>query len=197
MGVRRCLVFGMCLHAGSIRHGMIVLVAMILVMIMPVAMMIPIVVVITRFGMVMAVIIVMIMGVIVSGMIGGVIMTVIVMMLGRERLRGVPGIKRCTLDNLASHALAMSAAAGAAMTGAPAVGTVFRFLFGLAVGAFISLDQRLPVGDGDLVIVRVDFAEGEEAVAIAAVFDEGRLQRRFNAGDFGKVDITAKLLALG
>ena len=46
-------------------------------------------------------------------------------------------------------------------------------------------DQRLPVGDRDLVIVGMDFAEGEEAVAIAAVVDERRLQRRLYAGDLG------------
>lgn len=188
-------------HAGGFRHGMIVLIAVLVVMIMAMVMMVPMIM-IMRSGMVMAMVVVVIMGVIVSGMISGVIMAVIimaviVMVLGRERLRGVPGIKRCTLDDLAAHALAMSTATGAAMTGAPAVGTVLRFLFGLAVGAFVGLDQRLPIGDGDLVIVRMDFAEGQEAVAVAAVLDEGRLQRRFNAGDFGEVDIAAKLLALG
>jgi sugar/nucleoside kinase (ribokinase family) len=39
----------------------------------------------------------------------------------------------------------------------------------------------------------MDFREGEEAVPIAAVIDESGLQRRFYAGDLGKVDITAKL----
>jgi hypothetical protein len=68
---------------------------------------------------------------------------------------------------------------------------------GFAVGALVGLDQRLTVGDRDLIIVRMDFAEGEEAVTVAAVFDEGRLQRRFDARDLGEIDIAAKLLALG
>ena len=69
-------------------------------------------------------------------------------------------------------------------------------LLGLAVGALVGLDQRLTIGDRDLVIVGMDFAEGEEAVAIAAIFDEGRLQRRFDPRDLGEIDIAAKLLAL-
>ena len=49
------------------------------------------------------------------------------------------------------------------------------------------------VGDGDLVIVGMDFVEGQEAVAIAAVFDEGGLEAGLYAGDFGQVDVAAKL----
>ena len=65
------------------------------------------------------------------------------------------------------------------------------------MGAFIRLDQCLTVGDRDLIIVGMDFAEGEEAVAVSAVFDEGRLQRRLDARDLGKIDISTQLLALG
>ena len=59
------------------------------------------------------------------------------------------------------------------------------FRVGGALRALFFLDQRLPVGDRDLVVVRMDFAEGEEAVAVAAVVDEGGLQRRFDARDLG------------
>ena len=38
-------------------------------------------------------------------------------------------------------------------------------------------DQLLPIGHRDLEIVRMNFREGEEAVAVAAIFDEGGLQR--------------------
>ena len=62
------------------------------------------------------------------------------------------------------------------MAWATAAVTVLVFFLGLAVGALVGLDQRLTVGDRDLVIVRMNFAEGEEAVAVAAVFDEGCLQ---------------------
>jgi hypothetical protein len=34
-------------------------------------------------------------------------------------------------------------------------------------------------------------------VAIAAVIDEGRLQRRLYARDLGEIDVTAKLFAVG
>ena len=55
--------------------------------------------------------------------------------------------------------------------------------------------QRFAVGDGDLVVVGVDFAEGEEAVAIAAILDEGGLQRGLYARDLGEVDVAAQLAA--
>jgi hypothetical protein len=78
-----------------------------------------------------------------------------------------------------------------------AVGAVFAFFLGLAMGALIGLDQRLTVGDRDLVVVGVDFAEGEEAMPVAAILDEGGLKRRFYARDLGEVDVAAQLLALG
>ena len=40
----------------------------------------------------------------------------------------------------------------------------------------------------------MDFAEGEEAVAIAAIVDESGLKRRFDAGYLGEVDVSADLL---
>ena len=68
---------------------------------------------------------------------------------------------------------------------------------GRALGALVLGDQRLPVGDRDLVVVGMDFAEGEEAVAIAAVVDEGGLQRRLDARHLGQIDVAAKLLTVG
>ena len=57
--------------------------------------------------------------------------------------------------------------------------------------------QRVAVGLGDLVIIGMDFAEGEEAVAISAIVDERRLERRFDPGDLGEIDISFELLVLG
>ncbi len=74
---------------------------------------------------------------------------------------------------------------------------VVGLVVGVALGARFLGEQRLPVGDRDLVVVRVDFGEGQEAVAVAAVIDERRLQRRFDPGDLGEIDVTAKLLAVG
>ena len=65
------------------------------------------------------------------------------------------------------------------------------------MGALVGFDQRLTVGDRDLIVVRMDFAECQEAMAVAAIFDERRLQRRLYARDLGEIDIAAELLALG
>ena len=115
-------------------------------------------------------------------------------------LGGLRGILAGVLDDVALDAVAMAAAAGVAVARAATVavgGAVLALFLGLAMGALVGLDQRLTVGDRDLVIVGMDFAEGQEAVAVAAIFDEGRLQRRLYARDLGEVDIAAQLLALG
>jgi hypothetical protein len=78
----------------------------------------------------------------------------------------------------------------------PPVLAVFDFLFRLALRTFLVLDQRLTVGDRDLVVIGMDFAEGQEAVAVAAVFDERGLQRRFDPCDFCEIDVAAELFAL-
>src|SRR5204862_4344180 len=100
--------------------------------------------------------------------------------------------------HLALDLFAMTAAALVAVPRtAVAAGAVFALFLGLAMGALVGLDQGLTVGDRDLVIVGMDFAEGEEAVAIATIFDEGRLQRGFYPRDLREVDIAAQLFALG
>jgi hypothetical protein len=121
----------------------------------------------------------------------------VIMRLMIVRLVGLALVRACTLDHAALDAVAMAATARIAVARAAAVGAVFGFFLGLAMGAFIGLDQRLTVGDRDLIIVGMDFAEGQEAVAVAAIFDEGRLQRRLYAGDLGEIDISTQLLALG
>ena len=50
--------------------------------------------------------------------------------------------------------------------------------------------QQLPVGLRDLVVVGVDLAERQEAVALAAIVDERRLERGFDPGDLGEVDVS-------
>src|SRR4051812_4244320 len=110
-----------------------------------------------------------------------------------RRLIGNPGV-----DDLALHALAIAAAARVAVPrAAVAAGAVFGFLLGLAMGALVGFDQRLTVGDRDLVVVGVNFAERQETVAVAAIFDKGGLQRRLYPRDLGEIDIAAQLLALG
>ena len=100
------------------------------------------------------------------------------------------------VNDVALNAFATAAAARIAMTGTTAAGAVVRVFLRLAMCALVGFDQRLTVGDGDLVVVGMNFAERQKAVAIAAILDERRLQRRFNACDFGEIDVSAQLFAL-
>jgi hypothetical protein len=92
------------------------------------------------------------------------------------RLIGLDEIRVRALDHLAADAVSITTAARAAVARTAAVGTVFALFFGLAMGAFVGFDQCLPVGNRNLVIIRMDFAEGQKTVTVAAIFDEGRLQ---------------------
>jgi hypothetical protein len=58
-------------------------------------------------------------------------------------------------------------------------------------------EQGLAVLARDLVIIGVDFREGEEAVAVPAIIDERRLQRRLDPGYLGEIDVPLELLVLG
>jgi hypothetical protein len=110
------------------------------------------------------------------------------------------GILAGVLDDVALDTVTMAAAARIAVARAATVaagGAVLALFLGLAMGALVGLDQRLTVGDRNLIVVRVDFAERQEAVAVAAIFDERRLQRRFYPRDLGEIDIASELLALG
>jgi hypothetical protein len=113
------------------------------------------------------------------------------------RLIGLGLIRACSFDHAALDAVAMAATARVAVPRAAAVGAIFVFFLGLAMGALIGLDQRLTVGDRNLIVIRMDFAEGQKAVAVASVFDEGGLERRFYARHLGEIDVSAQLLALG
>ncbi len=81
------------------------------------------------------------------------------------------------------------AAARAAAAGLGPLG----FLVGLAGECGLLGHQRLAVGLGDLVVVGMDFREREEPVAVAAVVDERRLQRRLDAGHLGEIDVAGEL----
>ncbi len=110
-----------------------------------------------------------------------------------------PGVwSRVRRHRLGAGGIARAIGAGGAVAAAAAAtaGAVVGIGVGGAGVAFFLRDQRLPVGDRDLIIVGMDFGEGEEAVTVAAVIDEGSLQRRLNAGDLGEVDIAAELFAV-
>src|SRR5262245_41116223 len=65
----------------------------------------------------------------------------------------------------------------------------FGACVGLGLGLGFSLrfflQQRLTVGDRNLVIVGMNFTECQETVAVAAVVHERGLERGFNPRDFG------------
>src|SRR5262249_56009259 len=76
----------------------------------------------------------------------------------------------------------------------PAARAAVGLGLGGALSALVLGDQRLPVGDGDLVIVGMDFAEGQKAVAISAVVDERGLQPRLDARHLGPITVSAKVV---
>jgi hypothetical protein len=127
----------------------------------------------------------------------GIMAVIAIVMDVLMRRRGQRRIENRGLDDFALDSLAIAAAACVAVARPAAVGAVFGFFLGLAMGALVGLDQGLSVGDRDLIIVGMDFAERKEAMAVAAILDEGGLQRRLNARHLGKVDVSTQLLALG
>nr|WP_315986389.1 hypothetical protein [Bradyrhizobium sp. Bra78] len=190
------------------RLGGMIMVVMIVLAVMTMVVMIVSVMVIVIMGMMIVVIMVsMIVVVMIVAFVLAMMFRVGVQMLAFVRnalgvLRQRPALDRLrrgigAFDDFAADAFALTAAAGVAVArAAAAVGAVLGLFLGLAMGLFFGLDQRLPVGNRDLVVVGVDFAEGEEAVAVAAIFDESGLERGFDPGDLGEVDVPAQLLAL-
>ena len=59
----------------------------------------------------------------------------------------------------------------------------------MLIGFFLVAHERFAVGDGNLVIVGVNFGKGEEAVAIAAIVNESSLQGRLDPRHLGEIDI--------
>jgi hypothetical protein len=118
----------------------------------------------------------------------------VIMVMGRV---GLGVVRAGCFDDAALDAVAIAATPRIAMARAAAVGAVLGLFFSFAMGAFVRLDQRLAIGDRNLIIVRMDFAEGQKAVAVAAILNEGGLQRGLYARDLGEIDISTQLFALG
>ena len=94
------------------------------------------------------------------------------MRIGRRRRKvvvPVAGLARRTLRCAGKIAVRLTVPEGCGF------GTRIGFGLGLGFRLGFFAQQRLPVGDRDLIVVGMDFAEGEEAVAITTVVDEGRL----------------------
>ena len=80
-----------------------------------------------------------------------------------------------------------------AANGFRGVDAVLIAILGIVAGALGS-HQGLAVLDRDTVIVRVDFTEGEKTLAVAAIFNKGRLKGRLDAGHACEIDIAFELL---
>lgn len=99
------------------------------------------------------------------------------------------------VDAVALHGF-VATTPGAPVARSAAAGPSLDLVFGGTVGAFLLVDQRLPIGDRDLVIVWMDFGKGEKSVAVPAVIDERGLQRRLDPRHLGKIYVSAKLPAV-
>ncbi len=107
------------------------------------------------------------------------------------------------LDDLLNAVLPQGRALGARPAGGELVLVVVELrvvAVAIAVlgggGAFFRLsffEQLLPILERDLVIIGMDFVKREKAVAVAAILDERRLQRRLHSGHPRKVDVGADL----
>src|SRR5258708_9022594 len=94
---------------------------------------------------------------------------------------GLSGQRRIgarVLDDLALDALAIAAAARAAVARTAAIGAVFALLLGLPMGAFIRFDQGLAIGDRNLIIIGMNFPEGQKPVPCAPPPPRDPLPRR-------------------
>jgi len=178
-------------------RGLVVIIFLVIVVVLVMTMIVMSMVVITAIGVSLMTHVVMMD----RGLVHAVLMFGMLMVLAILRMvvAGEGGSVRRLgmLDDPALDAVAMPTAARRAVARTAPAGTVFVLFLGFAMGALVGLDQGLTIGDRDLVIVGMDFAEGEEAVAIAAIFDKGGLQGRLYPRNLGEVDITAQLLAVG
>ncbi len=105
----------------------------------------------------------------------------------RGNFRGIDG-------RIGAEALGGGLAAAAAPRAAARLRLVARgVLVVLARHLRFLGEQGIAVGLGYLVVVGMDFREGEESVAVAAVVDEGRLQRRLDARHLGEIDVSGEL----
>ncbi|CDX56894.1 membrane hypothetical protein [Mesorhizobium plurifarium] len=98
--------------------------------------------------------------------------------------------------------LAAVAVLAAATPVAPSA-AIARLLFFAGLGLLVvfvlgflrfGAQQGLTVGDRDLIVVGVNFTEGEKTVTVAAILDKGCLEGRFDAGYAGEVDVSFELL---
>jgi hypothetical protein len=89
-----------------------------------------------------------------------------------------------------------SASPPAAIAAAAVLAVLAVSLFVVVVGGLLRLraQQRLTVRHGNLVIVGMDFAEGQKTVTVPAIFDESSLEGGFDACHPRQIDVSLELL---
>jgi hypothetical protein len=104
------------------------------------------------------------------GIVGARFVEAVLVALGR-------GALAVTMDGLATPMLSAPAA--------------------LSVTLWALVRKRRSVADRNAIVIGVNLAEGEEAVAVAAEIDEGRLERGLYPRDFREIDVSFDLLLGG
>src|SRR5208337_645957 len=61
----------------------------------------------------------------------------------------------------------------------------------------ILFQHRFPDSHRNLIVIWMDFCEGQKAMAVSAIVYESGLQRGLDASHFGEIDISPELLARG
>ena len=66
----------------------------------------------------------------------------------------------------------------------------------ILVGVAFGLYQSLAVLDRNAIVIGVNFAEGQESLPVAAIFNKGGLKRRFDARHACQINVAFELLAV-
>jgi hypothetical protein len=176
---------------------------MIVVAIVVVAMIVMIVVIVTMLVMVMFLMAMIVVVMVIMAMLF-VIVSVVVLIVGclvvfaRASVSvafAYDGFRPLGLIAAAVHRTGLARTAAITIP-VPVAAIAFIILVTLGGVVLLLLAQKgLTVGQWDLVIVGVDFRKGKEAMAVAAIFHEGRLERWLDAGYLCEVDIPLELTA--
>jgi hypothetical protein len=98
------------------------------------------------------------------------------------------------------------ASAATALAATAAIMAFFAIAFGVSVSVSVRVvvlvlvllrlgaQQRLTIGYRDLVVIGMDFTEGEEAVTVSAIFDKSSLEGGLYTRYASEIDISFELL---
>ena len=127
---------------------------------------------------------------------------VLIVVMGRMIVVMILG-RRFLIRSLGAHTRRITVAVTVRATAPASAATAIAVLAIFAIAVFVVLflgfgrfgtQQRLSIRDRNLVVVWMNFAEGEETVTVPAVFDEGSLKGRFDTRYAGEIDVSFELL---